>query len=235
MRPRRVLLVTCLVIAAGYAGTIAWLGRENGWPSRCHGSVGNGWLEGGRRLSYAGDNYTAYSLFGYALGRTFMHGAVRDAVQDAYADLYRKRPDLRFKYGEASWPWGGWLWPHRTHRNGTAVDFFVPVRADDGSVDVLHTSPLNLFGYAASFDRSGRSGSQQIDFEAMATHLLTLSQAARARGAPIRRVIFDVNLQPRLFATPAGGQLRGQIAFNTAQAWVRHDEHYHVEFGASCQ
>jgi hypothetical protein len=39
-----------------------------------------------------------------------------------------------------------------------------------------------------------------------------------------------MNLQPRLAATGAGGQVTMGLAFNKQQAWVRHDEHYHVDF-----
>ena len=65
-------------------------------------------------------------------------------------------------------------------------------------------SPFNLFGYATQFDRDGRSGSNTIDFEAMALYLLSLERAARARGIGIRRVIFDDNLQPKLASTGSG-------------------------------
>lgn len=233
-RWKKVVLGVPLTCALGYLGLVAWLGIDGASPSRCRGHNALGSLEGGRRLAYSGENFRAYSLFGFATGRTFMHSSVRDAVRDSYAELARSHGDLRFIYAEGSWPWGRALWPHYTHRNGTAVDFHVPVRTTDGQVDWMPTSVLSLFGYAVDFDRTGSSGSQTIDFEAMALHLLALDRAARARGIPISRVIFDVELQPRLFATRAGAQLRGRLAFNARQAWVRHDEHYHVEFRVAC-
>jgi hypothetical protein len=106
------------------------------------------------------------------------------------------------------------LRPHKGHSNGTAVDFFVPVRTLEGKVSQLPISSFNLFGYAIQFDRNGRSGSNTIDFEGMALHLLALERAVRAHGIGIRRVIFDVNLQPKLAATGAGGQMMKRLAFN---------------------
>jgi penicillin-insensitive murein endopeptidase len=111
----------------------------------------------------------------------------------------------------------------------------VPVRSSDGKVTQLSISPFNLFGYATQFDRDGRSGSNTIDFEAMALHLLALERAARARGIGIRRVIFDVNLQPKLASTGSGREVLRRFAFNKQQAWVRHDEHYHVDFRVACR
>ena len=69
----------------------------------------------------------------------------------------------------------------------------------------------------------------------MALHLLALDRAARANGIRIRRVIFDVGLQPKLAATGPGAQAIGRIAFNKQQAWVKHDQHYHVDFDVACR
>ena len=234
----RALLVACVlpvVAVAGFAAYVAWLGIDSNQPSVCRGTVAGGRLEGGRRLPNSGVNYRAYSTAGFLLGRTFLHSLVRDAMRDAYAELSKSHPELRFIYAESGWPWGGHFAPHKTHANGTAADFHVPVRTLDAQVSELPTSPFNQFGYAVEFDNSGRAGSHRLDFVAMALHLLALDRAARAHGIGIRRVIFDVGLQPMLFATGPGSQLRGRIAFNKNQAWVRHDEHYHVDFDVPCQ
>jgi penicillin-insensitive murein endopeptidase len=232
---RKALLALPLLAAGAFIAYVAWLGVDSDQPSRCFGGNAAGRLEGGRRLPYSGENFTAYSPFGFVMGRTFMHRSVRDAVRDAYADLARSNPELRFVYAEASWPWGARLWPHRTHNNGTAVDFHVPVRTESGAVATSPASIFNLFGYGLDFDKSGRSGSYHIDFEAIALHLLALDKAARAHGISIRRVIFDMRLHSRLFAAKSGTRLRRTLPFNVSQAWVRHDEHYHVEFNVRCQ
>ena len=90
--------------------------------------------------------------------------------------------------------------PHRTHANGTSVDFMVPLRNEAGEVVELHASVTNMLGYAVKFDDQGRRAGQHIDFEAMAKHLLALDKAARANGIAIRRVIFE----PPLMRHPAG-------------------------------
>jgi penicillin-insensitive murein endopeptidase len=236
MSKGRFLLTTCLLAAAGVSGFavyIAW--AETSRPSVCYGTAANGRLEGGRRLPYAGENYRAYSLAGYLLGRTFAHSAVRDAMRDAYAALYKSHPELRFVYGEIGWPWGGGFAPHKTHANGTSVDFFVPVRTPDGKVSELPTWPFNMYGYGVRFDRTGKYGALQIDFEAMGAHLVALDRAARAHGIRIRRVIFDVGLQPRLAAIKSGALAMSRMAFSTRQAWVPHSEHYHVDFEVACR
>lgn len=47
-------------------------------------------------------------------------------------------------------------------------------------------------------------------------------------------MIFEVPLQKHLFATPEGAGLQQRMAFSTRQAWVKHDEHYHVDFELPC-
>lgn len=238
MTLRRALLAACLVpafAAAVFAAYVAWLGMDGNRPSTCRGTIALGSLEGGRRLPYSGENYRAYSVLGFLLGRTFVHEAVRNAMRDAYADLGKSHPELRFIYAETGWPWGGGFAPHKTHANGTSVDFHVPVRTLDGQVSQLPTSPFNQFGYAVEFDSAGRAGSHRLDFEAMALHLLALDRAARAHGIRIQRVIFDVGLQSKLAATRSGAQAMGRIPFTKQPAWVRHDEHYHVDFAVPCR
>ncbi|MBS0240643.1 MAG: replication initiation protein [Proteobacteria bacterium] len=236
MRLLRGALIGAILLVGGWSTAVAWFGREAQGPSRCIGNPVSGHLVAGRRLPYSGVNFHAYSLFGYLIGRTFMHATVRDTIVDAYADLAREHQEYRFVYAESAWPFGGPFPPHKTHANGTAVDFLVPVRATrDGTIEEVSTAPWKLFGYGNDFDKSGVSGGQQIDFQAIGLHLLALDKAARARGISLRRVIMDVNLQPKLAATPAGREAHGRLAFNSNQAWVRHDEHYHVEFNVPCR
>jgi penicillin-insensitive murein DD-endopeptidase len=240
MKLRRVLLAASLLLAAavaGFAGYVAWLGIDGDQPSVCRGTVASGSLERGRRLPYSGDNYRAYTLAGFLFGRTFVHSAVRDTMRDAYAELRQSDPELRFLYAETGWPWGGRFEPHRTHANGTSVDFQVPVRTLDGKVSELPTSPFVGFGYLVRFDTSGksRSGSLTLDFEAMGKHLLALDKATRAHGIRIRRVIFNVGLQPKLRESKSGAQAMSRLSFNARDSWVPHDEHYHVDFDVPCR
>ena len=237
----RLLLGACLLTAAGitgFTGYIVWAGAGGERPSSvCYGTAAKGRLEGGRRLPYSGPNYRAYSLAGYLLGRTFAHGAVRDAMRDAYAGLHKSHPELRFVYAEIGWPWGGSFAPHKTHANGTSVDFLVPVRTLDGKVSEMPTSAFNKYGYGVRFDNTGtsKSGTLKIDFEAMGAHLLALDQAARTHGIRIQRVIFDPRLQPRLAATRSGALAMSRMALMKQPAWVSHEEHYHVDFAVPCR
>lgn len=181
-----------------------------------------------------GTNFQAFSGAAAMLGRTHTHSEVKAIVLDAYAAVAEQQPELRFVYGEASWPQGGRLRPHRTHQNGLSIDFFVPVRDADGRSVPIPTSPFTRFGYDLEFDGHGRLGELQIDFEALAEHLFQLQQAARKREAGIALVILDTRYLPALHATRRGRALRQQLNFLPRQAWVRHDEHYHVDFALPC-
>jgi penicillin-insensitive murein DD-endopeptidase len=224
-----------MLLVPAVACALAFMAIDDGKPSVCYGNIRDGRLENAKRLLYAGANYRAYHIAGFVTGRTFMHSAVRDAARDAYAALAASDPELRFVYAEASWRNGGRLWPHRTHSNGTSVDFMVPLRTDDGAVTQINASVLNMLGYSIKFDDEGRRGRTRIDFEAMAKHLLALDAAARIHGIHIRRVIFEPPLHRFLFATEHGKLLRERMAFMTSRAWVRHDQHYHVDFDVPCE
>jgi penicillin-insensitive murein DD-endopeptidase len=149
---------------------------------------------------------------------------------DAYLHLSRELPSREFVYGETGWPHGGGFWPHRTHENGLSVDFMVPVNTLDGTPTVFPMNAFNKFGYGVEFDSTGKTDSYQIDFEAMAAHLEAIHACALAHGLGIRVVIFDTTLRKYLFASQGGKSLPGVMQFSTKPAWVRHDEHYHIDF-----
>jgi len=224
-----------LLLAPSFAAALVLFTIDDGKPSTCYGDTVHGRLENGKRLRYSGPNYRAYHIAGFLTGRTFMHSAVRDAVRDAYAALQKSDPELRFVYAEAGWSRGGRFWPHRTHANGTSVDFMVPVRNEQGEVTELLGSVLNRLGYDITFDDEGRREGMAIDFEAMAKHLHALDTAARAHGIRIGRVIFEPPLHRLLFAAPSGQTLQGKIFFMSRRAWVRHDQHYHIDFAVHCK
>jgi penicillin-insensitive murein endopeptidase len=75
----------------------------------------------------------------------------------------------------------------------------------------------------------------RIDFEAIAEHLHALHSAAKTHGIGLQRVIFEPAFIPRLYETKRGAFLRANIDFMKGQAWVRHDEHYHVDFSVRCR
>jgi penicillin-insensitive murein endopeptidase len=207
--------------------------------STCFGTASKVRIENSVQLPASGNNFRPYSEAGVALERTYVHSGVADVVVAAYKALEQSSPGVQFVYGETGWKAGGSFKPHRTHQNGLSVDFFVPVRDKQGKSVPLPTGVTNKFGYDLEFDAKGRFGKNTttytIDFNALAEHLYQLDLAAKARKLPIQRVILDPPYLPLLFATPRGEYLKANVSFMKTPAWVRHDEHYHVDFTAACK
>lgn len=210
-------------------------GLACGAESTCFGGVSRGHLANGVRLPEQGRNFSAYSSLGVAAGRTYVHSKVADIAVAAYLALEQSAPGKVYVYGETGWSSGGRIRPHRTHRNGLSVDFMVPVRDASGRSLPLPTGVGNKFGYDLDFDANGKCEGYAIDFEAIAEHLYQLDLAARARNAGIALVILDPPYLPRLFATRRGAYLKANIKFMKGKAWIRHDEHYHVDFSIPCK
>lgn len=229
LRYLRMALAVALASAA-----LAASHRASAAESRCFGGVANGRLENGVRLPLSGPNFSSYSTIAVAAGRTHVHSRVASVVEASYAALARTHPERRFVYGETGWASGGRFAPHRTHQNGLSVDFFVPVRDARGRSVPLPTHPANRAGYDIEFDDAGRFGEYTIDFEAIADHLHALHAAARAAGIGLALVILEPVYLPKLFATSRGAALRDTLPFMRGKAWVRHDEHYHVDFAVPC-
>lgn len=202
--------------------------------STCYGTVANGALRGGVALPEAGPNFRSYSGLAITLGRTHVHRRVATVVTEAYAAMQQTLPGTVFVYGETGWAEGGRFKPHKTHQNGLSVDFFVPVRDADGKSVPIPTSAFTRFGYDLEFDAQARLDDLSIDFEALAEHLYQLNRAARRHRAPIALVIFDTAYLDRLLATRRGPAL-SRLPFLRRQPWVRHDEHYHVDFAVPCR
>ncbi|MDJ0656246.1 MAG: penicillin-insensitive murein endopeptidase [Xanthomonadales bacterium] len=202
--------------------------------STCYGTTSNGALRNGCKLPGSGPNFSPYTSLGSALGRTWVHCDVAQVVSDAYAALSESHPDWRFVYAESGKAKGGEFEPHKTHQNGLSVDFMVPVLDTSGTSVPLPTSILNKFGYSIEFDSSGHVGDLRIDFEAIAAHLAAVREAANANDVGIWRVIFDPELQPRLQSTTSWRKIK-DLQFSERRSWVRHDEHYHIDFDIRCR
>lgn len=225
-----VLSVLAVTLGLIMFGNELFRALESEAPSVSKGSVSAGSLSHGKRLPTRGANFGTHSRLTSVIGRNAVHSTVRDICLEAYAAL--ESTEQYFLYGETGWPSGGPFSPHKTHQNGLAVDFMVPVLDRESKKPArLPAHPFNLGGYALEFDASGVLGGREIDFDAVAEHLLALKAAAEDRGARVELVIFAPDLQGELFAAEAGRSLKGAMRFNTKQAWVRHDEHYHVVFG----
>lgn len=224
---RKILvLFACLIFSAAQS-------QADG--SVCYGTTEKGRLENGVQLPVEGKNFQAYSWLGYHFGRTYVHSKVREVIVSSYKTLERSAPEKIYVYGETGWPSGGRFRPHKTHQNGLSVDFMVPITDKAGRSVPLPCSMFNKFGYGIEFDSSGKYGEYKMDFEAMAEHLYQIHTAATAQGVKIWRVIFDPGLQPFLFRTKRGPYLQQHMAFSKQPSWVRHDEHYHVDFSVQCQ
>lgn len=203
--------------------------------SICYGTTANGRLEGGVKLPSEGNNYIGYSKTAELLGRTYVHSTVNEIILKSYKWLETEVPDKVYKYAETGLAEGGRFKPHKTHRNGLSVDFMVPVVNRDGQSVHLPTHYFNKLGYAIEFDDVGVYTEYTIDYEAMAAHIVGLHRSAKAKGVDIWRVIFDPKLQPYLMNTKYGEYLKANIQFSTKRSWVRHDEHYHVDFDIPCK
>jgi penicillin-insensitive murein endopeptidase len=113
--------------------------------------------------------------------------------------------------------------------------FFVPVVDSTGTSVALPTGIPDKFGYGIEFDGRGRFKDYTLDFDAMAEHLSAIRKAADTNGVRILRVIFDNDLQTLLFKTPKGSALQKKLPFSVKKPWIRHDEHYHIDFSVPCK
>lgn len=203
--------------------------------SQCFGTVSNGSIAASVKLPTRGANFAAYSTLAATVGRTHVHSKAAAVIMAAYSALQAESPSTIYVYGETGWPSGGRFKPHRTHQNGLSVDFFVPVRNAEGRSVPLPTGITNRFGYDIEFDANAKYGQHRIDFPALAEHLYQLHMATTEHGIGIALVIFDTPFLPKLFATPRGAYLQQNLPFMKGTPWVRHDEHYHVDFAVPCK
>jgi penicillin-insensitive murein endopeptidase len=203
--------------------------------SVCYGTTSNGSLKDGVQLPSEGKNFEGYSSIAALAGRTYVHTSVRDIVINAYKRLERAEPNKVYKYAETGFEEGGEFKPHKTHRNGLSVDFMTPV-LDENKISVhLPTHPFNKFGYDIEFDDDDKYKEYSIDYIALAAHIVTLHKESKKMGFELWRVIFDPRLQTKLFNTKYGDYLKANIQFSKKRSWVRHDEHYHVDFLVPCK
>ncbi|MBI2570799.1 MAG: hypothetical protein HYV63_27675 [Candidatus Schekmanbacteria bacterium] len=139
--------------------------------------------------------------------------------------------DTLFIVGETGLRRGGTFWRHKTHQNGLSVDIFVPLRDQDGTSVNVPTWPWDLFGYGLELDEAGHAGPLTIDFDALAELLHELRVQIEKHRLKIQRVILYPPYIPLLLKTVHGAMLGPiQPSFMRTRAWVRHDEHVHIDF-----
>jgi penicillin-insensitive murein endopeptidase len=227
VRKSSILIVSCL--------SYCLLAYSQEPESQCYGSTSNGRLVDGVQLPFKGNNFESYSWIGHFLGRTFVHSKVKRIIIDSFKQLEIVAPKKIYKYAETGFKNGSVFKPHKTHQNGLSIDFMVPVLNSKNHSTQLPTNTTNKFGYEIEFNHLGVFKDYKIDFEAMAAHIVQLHKQAKSNNVDIWRVIFDPKLQPFLFKTKYAKYLKNNIQFSSKPAWVRHDEHYHVDFNIECK
>jgi penicillin-insensitive murein endopeptidase len=204
--------------------------------SRSRGTPAKGSLERGVSLPSSGAGFVTYSKLGQMTGRQFVHSKVRAVLISAFAVLSARRPQRVFVLGETGLRNGGAFWPHRTHQNGLSVDIFFPVLDDKGQPALMPTGPTNKFGYSLEFDREGRGTGTSargltVDFQSTAELLVELHKEAVRKRLGIQRIITAPEYVDRILGTTAGRSLDPlKSLFVRRDVWVRHDEHFHVDF-----
>jgi len=224
-----------LIFSLLCATTVNATAKDSPPVSTCYGTTSHGRLDAGVKLPRSGTNFVTYSDVARMAGRTFVHSQVAEILLDTWKALETEMPGKMYKYAETGFAEGGPFAPHKTHQNGLSVDFMTPVINKEGESVHLPTYPWTRFGYDLEFDQQGRLGDLTIDYDALAAHIVMLDRTAKAMGVGLWRVIFAPELQAGLFATRYGDYIRSNIQLSTRRSWVRHDEHYHVDFDIPCQ
>lgn len=203
--------------------------------STCYGTTKNGRIANSVQLPTNGKNFTSYGLIPVKAGRTYVHSKVQKVVIAAYDLLLKEYPDKVYKYAETGFKQGGRFKPHKTHQNGLSIDFMVPVIDKQGESVHLPTNPINRYGYNIEFDTKSRYKDYTIDYDALGAHIVALHKMALQNGIDLWRVIFDPKLQTHLYKSRYGDYIKNNIKIPKKKSWVRHDEHYHVDFRVKCE
>ncbi len=193
-----------------------------------------GSLRGGAPLRCAGKNFESFSDLACVLGRNHLHPLAIGTIEDAYTSLEATRPTRRWQFGDLGWKAGGRLRPHKTHQNGLSADFFVPVVNAKGEPEGVPIEAGDKFGYGVEFDARGVHEGRAIDWIALTDHLLALEEAGAAHRTKIRRIILAPELRKVLLREDPRAK-RFASRFSKRKSWVRHDEHYHIDFDIPAQ
>lgn len=114
------------------------------------------------------------------------------------------------------------------------MDLFVPVVDRAGNSVPFPNRADNAWGYGVDFDAAGQNATHAIDYAALGDLLHQLHVAAKKRGSGLALVVFQKELRPALFQTARGAWLKENIPFPSWDDAVRHDDHIHVDFVATC-
>jgi penicillin-insensitive murein DD-endopeptidase len=194
------------------------------------GTPAKGSLKDGVSFASQGSGFVTYSTLGNFMGRQYVHSRVQETLVEAFASLHAAEPDRTFVLGETGLKGGGHIRPHKTHQNGLSVDIFMPVRDEASRRVLMPTAPWNKFGYLLEFDSRGHGEGLVIDFDSVAELLAEVDRQAQRHGLDLDRIIVAPEYVDRVLAAKAVGIGRLASLFMRTPAWVRHDEHLHVDF-----
>ena len=205
---------------------------QNSGVSKSLGKVHKGSLQNAYRLEWKQGNTVFFSKFSYyILCRAYVNSNVYHTIYEAHNALEKLYPKRKFIVMECSHKKGGRMYPHRTHQNGLSVDFFTPLTKKNKPKNF---KVLGYSRYLLNFDNEGKRKNVEIDFDAMAEHILMLEKHARKNNLRIKKVIFRTDLKDELYESKHGKELKKSgiyLAMNlTPQLNKLHDDHYHIDF-----
>jgi len=203
------------------------------------GSVKNGSLKNGTKFSYKGKNYSYFSSTSYfILSRCYVNDRVKNVTVKSYKNLNKIFPKQKWGIMECSRKNGGKMKPHRTHQNGTSIDFMTPMKWVKSNKQFRWKAHLGVWHYLINFDKDGYLNKRkkvQIDFDMIAYHILELNKEAKAEGLYIKKVLLKINLKDNLFKSKLGAKLKKTgiyfAKYLTPMIDNMHDDHYHIDFG----
>ncbi len=209
---------------------------KNKGQSTSVGTVSNGKLVNGYQLPYKGENFRYFSAFDYyILGRCYVHSSLHTILIESYDEMGGLYPDYTFKVMECSKRKGGRPFPHKTHQNGTSVDFMTPLKK--GTHEIKRYDRIGMWRYLMKFNSEGQAGINkdvEIDFDKMAKHILVLEKTARKHGYKIKKVILETNLKDEIYASKYGSELKKSNIYFVRNLPKNinelHDDHYHIDF-----
>ena len=236
LRRRWPLFFFPAIILLGLGLSLPEYYHRNTGVSESVGSVRDGKLINGWLMPHVGKNFHYFSgLSYYLLDNAYVHSSVYHTLMQAYKICETTCPGTMFRLMECSDKDGGRMWFHWTHQNGMSADFMVPTKR--GTNKSVLSDYAGLTHYLLKFNTDGQltlSPKTQIDFDAMAFHILALDDAALANGLRIRKILLHTDLHDNLINTPAGYLLASRnlrfIPHLSELVNRFHDDHYHVDF-----
>lgn len=211
------------------------LNKDNNTPSVSIGTVSNGSLKNGKLVPFSGKNFQYFDTSSYVNGRAFVNNKLKKTLIDTYRILDSILPERKFQIMECSNKEGGKISPHRTHQNGLSVDFMMPLVKNNKPCYNLDSLGANH--YWLDFDNNGqylKDKNISIDFNTLATYILTLNNCARKNGLKISKVILKLEFKPYLYSTESGKIIKNKgLYFATKLTPLinsLHDDHFHVDF-----